>query len=64
MEFKVMARKTPKNVGLIGLGIIGSRIGNALSKAGFNVYVWNRTPKPYPDFSGSLAEVADLPLDL
>ena len=59
-----MSTKQYKNIGLIGLGIIGRRIANALAKTEFNVYVWNRTPKPYPDFSGSLAEVADLPLDL
>jgi len=55
-----MARKSRKNVGLIGLGIIGSRIAEALRAAGFNVYVWNRTPRPHPNFLGSPAEVAEL----
>jgi len=54
-----MGRKTKKNIGLIGLGIIGSRVGRALSTAGFNVYVWNRTPIPYPNFLGSPAEVVE-----
>jgi 3-hydroxyisobutyrate dehydrogenase-like beta-hydroxyacid dehydrogenase len=54
-----MARKS-KNVGLIGLGIIGSRIAAALRKRGFQVFVWNRTPRPEQNFVGSPAEVAEL----
>jgi 3-hydroxyisobutyrate dehydrogenase-like beta-hydroxyacid dehydrogenase len=54
-----MARKSQKNIGLIGLGIIGSRIAAALRAAGFNVFVWNRTPRPHPNFLGSPAEVAE-----
>jgi len=54
-----MARKSRKNIGLIGLGIIGSRTAAALRAAGFNVYVWNRTPRPHPNFLGSPAEVAE-----
>ena len=54
-----MGRKSRKNIGLIGLGIIGSRIAAALRAAGFNVYVWNRTPRPHPNFLGSPAEVAE-----
>lgn len=53
-----MARKHRKNVGVIGLGIIGSRAAAVLRTAGFAVYVWNRTPKPAPNFLGSPAEVA------
>jgi 3-hydroxyisobutyrate dehydrogenase-like beta-hydroxyacid dehydrogenase len=48
-----------KNVGVIGLGIIGTRVAAGLRHAGFNVYVWNRTPKPAPNFLGSPAEVAE-----
>ncbi|HEX4668295.1 MAG TPA: NAD(P)-binding domain-containing protein [Chthoniobacterales bacterium] len=54
-----MARKS-KNVGLIGLGIIGSRIAAVLRKRGFQVFVWNRTPRPEQNFVGSAAEVAEL----
>ena len=54
-----MARKS-KNVGLIGLGIIGSRVAAALRKGGFQVFVWNRTPRPEQNFVGSPAEVAEL----
>ena len=55
-----MARTKSKNVGVIGLGIIGSRIAAALRKRGLNVYVWNRTPRPEQNFVGSPAEVAEL----
>ncbi len=47
-----------KNVGVIGLGIIGARVAAGLRHAGFNTSVWNRTPKPAPNFLGSPAEVA------
>ena len=53
-----MRRKTRKNVGLIGLGIIGSRVAAGLRGAGFAVFVWNRTPLAEPNFLGSPAEVA------
>lgn len=46
------------NVGVIGLGIIGSRVAAALRSKGFHAYVWNRTAKPEPNFLGSPAEVA------
>jgi 3-hydroxyisobutyrate dehydrogenase-like beta-hydroxyacid dehydrogenase len=49
---------TPSRVGVIGLGIIGSRVAKNLRKKGFEVYVWNRTPKAEPNFVSSPAEVA------
>lgn len=55
-----MARSKSKNVGVIGLGIIGSRIAGALRGRGLQVFVWNRTPRPEPNFVGSPAEVAEL----
>ena len=55
-----MARKLKLNAGVIGLGIIGSRIATNLRTAGFQVYVWNRSPKPAPNFLASPAEVAGL----
>ncbi len=55
-----MARKSRKNVGIIGLGIIGTRVAQGLRAAGFNVFVWNRTPKPAPNFLGSPVEVAEI----
>ena len=48
----------PEKVGVIGLGIIGSRVANCLREAGWNTYVWNRTPKTEPNSLGSPAEVA------
>ncbi len=55
-----MARKSKLNAGVIGLGIIGSRIAANLRTAGYQVYVWNRTPKPAPNFLASPAEVAGI----
>jgi 3-hydroxyisobutyrate dehydrogenase-like beta-hydroxyacid dehydrogenase len=55
-----MARSKSKNVGIIGLGIIGSRVASALRTKGFQVFVWNRTPRPDQNFVGSPAEVAEL----
>ncbi len=55
-----MARSKSKNVGLIGLGIIGTRVAATLRKRGLRVYVWNRTPRPEQNFLGSPVEVAEL----
>jgi 3-hydroxyisobutyrate dehydrogenase-like beta-hydroxyacid dehydrogenase len=55
-----MSRRTQKNVGLIGLGIIGSRVREVLRRKGFNVFVWNRTPRPVPNFVGAPAELAEM----
>tara|TARA_R110002096_G_scaffold273422_3_gene467228 strand:+ start:19485 stop:20339 length:855 start_codon:yes stop_codon:yes gene_type:complete len=46
-------------VGVIGLGIIGTRIAENLRKADKHVYVWSRSPKPQPNFMGSPGEVAE-----
>ena len=55
-----MSRRTLKNVGVIGLGIIGRRVAESLRRRGFSVFVWNRTPRPFPNFVGSPAEIAQL----
>jgi 3-hydroxyisobutyrate dehydrogenase-like beta-hydroxyacid dehydrogenase len=47
-------------VGVIGLGIIGSRVTENLRKEGFRVFVWNRTPRPVPNFVGAPAELAEI----
>jgi 3-hydroxyisobutyrate dehydrogenase-like beta-hydroxyacid dehydrogenase len=47
-------------VGVIGLGIIGRGISANLRRKGFQVFVWNRTPRPVPNFVGSPAELAEL----
>jgi 3-hydroxyisobutyrate dehydrogenase-like beta-hydroxyacid dehydrogenase len=53
-----MRRKLRKNVGIIGLGIVGSRAAAGLRAAGFHCFVWNRSAKPVPNFLGSPGEVA------
>jgi len=54
-----MARAAKPASGLIGLGIIGSRILACLRKSGYQVSVWNRSPRPEPNFLGSPLEVAE-----
>ena len=49
-----------KNIGVIGLGIIGRGVSGNLRRKGFPVFVWNRTPRPVPNFVGSPAELAGL----
>ena len=53
-----MTRTIRKSVGIIGLGIIGRRIADHLRHQGVSVFVWNRTPKPVPNFVGSPTELA------
>ncbi len=55
-----MSRRTEKNVGVVGLGIIGERVAGCLRRRGFHTFVWNRTPHPFPNFVGSPAELAEL----
>ena len=55
-----MSSRTRKNIGVLGLGIIGQRVVSNLRERGFHVFVWNRTPRPVPNFVGSPAEVAEL----
>jgi 3-hydroxyisobutyrate dehydrogenase-like beta-hydroxyacid dehydrogenase len=52
------ARKPRTHVGVIGLGIIGSRVAAALRHHGYQAFVWNRTPRSAPNFLGSPGEVA------
>src|SRR2546423_8320041 len=55
-----MSRRAKKNVGVIGLGIIGSRVREVLRRKGFHAFVWNRTPRPVPNFVGAPAELAEM----
>jgi len=48
------------NIGVVGLGIIGRGIAGHLRREGFSVFVWNRSPRPVPNFVGSLEELAGL----
>lgn len=53
-----LGRKLKRKAGVIGMGIIGSNVAASLRHAGFQTYVWNRTPKPAPNFLGSPGDVA------
>jgi 3-hydroxyisobutyrate dehydrogenase-like beta-hydroxyacid dehydrogenase len=50
---------TTSRIGVIGLGIIGARVAKNLRKAGFGVFVWNRTPKEEPQFVQSPQALAE-----
>ena len=45
---------------MLGLGIIGSRVADSLRERGFSVFVWNRNPRPVPNFVGAPAELAEM----
>src|SRR5437867_10290657 len=55
-----MSHATRKNIGVIGLGIIGRGVAGNLRRRGFPVYVWNRSPRSVPNFVGSPGEVAEI----
>lgn len=54
-----MSNSKKPSVGLIGLGIIGSRVAASLRREGYPLFVWNRTPHSEPNFLASPAEVAE-----
>ncbi|MCH2025063.1 MAG: NAD(P)-dependent oxidoreductase [Verrucomicrobiales bacterium] len=53
-----MCTEDGKSAGIIGLGIIGSRIATTLKEKGWQVNVWNRTPGQDQDALSSPLEVA------
>ncbi len=55
-----MLRRSQRNAGVIGLGIIGTRVMESLRRNGFDVFVWNRSPRPVPNFVGAPAEIAEM----
>jgi 3-hydroxyisobutyrate dehydrogenase-like beta-hydroxyacid dehydrogenase len=55
-----MSHRMRKNVGVIGLGIIGSRVAAHLREKGFHVFVWNRTVRRVPNFVGTPGEIAEM----
>ena len=59
-EWYDMSRRTRKSIGLVGLGLIGNRVREVLRHKGFQVFVWNRTPRPVPNFVGAPAELAEM----
>lgn len=54
-----MGRPGKPSVGVIGLGIIGSRVVSALRRNGYQVWLHNRSPRPEPNFLSSPTEVAE-----
>jgi 3-hydroxyisobutyrate dehydrogenase-like beta-hydroxyacid dehydrogenase len=61
MERPVSASQPKQtNIGVVGLGIIGRGIAGHLRRNGFSVFVWNRSPRPVPNFVGSPGELAGL----
>jgi 3-hydroxyisobutyrate dehydrogenase-like beta-hydroxyacid dehydrogenase len=55
-----MPNPARENIGVIGLGIIGRAVAAHLRRKGFPVFVWNRSPRPVPNFVGSPGELAGL----
>jgi 3-hydroxyisobutyrate dehydrogenase-like beta-hydroxyacid dehydrogenase len=55
-----MFHRAQKNIGVIGLGIIGSRVAAHLRGKEFPVFVWNRSLCRVPNFVGSPAEIAQM----
>lgn len=45
-------------IGILGLGIVGSRVAENYRKAGFDVHVWSRTPRETPGYLESPKAVA------
>lgn len=54
-----MSTPSAKHIGVIGLGIIGSRVAANVAKAGHEVFVWSRSPHAVPNFLSSPREVAE-----
>ena len=50
----------PSTIGILGLGLIGSRIAEIYRSAGYSVHVWSRTPRALPGFLPSPREVASV----
>jgi 3-hydroxyisobutyrate dehydrogenase-like beta-hydroxyacid dehydrogenase len=59
-RLKPMSHAMRKNIGVIGLGIIGRGVAGSLRRKGFPVYVWNRSPRSVPNFVGSPGELAEI----
>src|SRR5205809_4463128 len=55
-----MSHPARKIIGVIGLGIIGRGVTANLRQKGFQVFVWNRTPRRVPNFIGSPGELAEI----
>jgi len=51
----------PKNIGLIGLGLMGRPMGMNLIKAGYSLTVWNRTASRADELVAAGAKLAKSP---
>jgi 3-hydroxyisobutyrate dehydrogenase-like beta-hydroxyacid dehydrogenase len=54
-----MEKSSKTSVGVVGLGLIGSRVAAALRREGHPVFVWSRSPRPEPNFLSSPREIAE-----
>ena len=54
-----MEKSSRTSVGVIGMGIIGTRVAASLRRSGHPVFVWSRSPRPEPNFLPSAREVAE-----
>ncbi len=52
---------TDMNVGVVGLGAMGSRMAHRFLDAGYDVTVWNRTPEKAAPLSDAGARIAETP---
>ncbi len=46
---QAMRRRTDFKIGVLGLGVLGAAVADALARFGFSVSGWSRTPKALPD---------------
>lgn len=53
----------PTPAGVLGLGLIGSRVAARVAAAGFPLYVWNRTKRDFPALPPPAASPADVARD-
>lgn len=50
---------TSQNIGILGLGIIGSRVVENVKKAGHNVFTWSHSPRQEANFMPTPCAVAE-----
>jgi len=50
---------TPQNIGILGLGIIGSRVAENVKKAGHPVFSWSHSPRSEANFMAAPRAVAE-----
>ena len=63
MPLKKLCKRTAK-LGLIGLGLMGSRLAQRLHSSGWNVQAWNRSPEPSRAMSRMGIRIAESVVEL